>query len=42
MAPLLKLPEQPVELELLFQGAQRLFDVPGKDLYLHDLPPPPP
>src|SRR3972149_11905853 len=42
MAPLLQLPEQPVELEFLFQGTQCLFDVPGLDPYLHDLPPPPP
>jgi len=42
MAPLLQLSEQSVELEFLFQRTQRLFDVPGKDLYLQDLPPPPP
>jgi len=42
MTPLLQLPEQAVELEFLFQVTQRLFDVPGQDLYLQDFPPPPP
>jgi hypothetical protein len=41
-APLLQFPENPVELEFLFQVTQGLFDVPGLDPYLQDRPPPPP
>jgi hypothetical protein len=42
MTPLLHFPEQPVQLELLLQVPQGLFDVLVLDPYLHDLPPPPP
>src|SRR3990172_8216071 len=42
LPPLLPPPDQPVELDFLFQGTQCLFDVPGLDPYPHDLPPPPP
>ncbi len=42
MTPLLQFPEHPVKLELLLQGTQGFFDVPGQDPYLQDFPPPPP
>lgn len=42
MAPLLQLPEHAVELELLLQGPQGLFNVPGMDRYFHERPLPPP
>ncbi len=41
-APFFHFPEQPVELELLLQVPQGLFDVLGLDSYLQDFPPPPP
>ena len=41
MAPLLQFPHKTVQLELLLQVPQGLFDVLGLDSYLHDFPPPP-
>ncbi len=40
-APLFQFPKDTVKLEFLFQGTKGLFDVPGKDYYLQDRPPPP-
>ena len=42
MTPFLQLSEEAVELELLLQVPERLFDVPGMDRYLHERPLPPP
>jgi hypothetical protein len=41
MTPFLQLSEHSVKLKFLFQGPQRLFNIPGVDFYLQDRPPPP-